>query len=519
MTSKKLNYRQFFLKRFVSLLIAAVLLCAAATAVLEMVMTDMVRTQGYTDTLNASNTILQNDSDSTDINVIEFVLCLGNELYTAEEIGMHKAIVVVDEETGEFVANSSIKLLAVIRNNPEDKPTMLICKDKDVIDFILEFAGRNIMFGMEEIYIREDDTFRPAKITVTELDGSTLSTVIGVIGERDFTPADKENYTFFDDVRLHIASGTFPDDELLLKLTEAATSEDAESAMNALYINRINSCYMDSSTTFSRGDRTYRMYTIVEFDFWGAWGEYMLTGYIASLVIVLIISLVSAKISHVKYSAKYENDMLRRSMVDSLAHDLKSPLMAISGYAENLATAAHPEKQQHYANAIMENAQYMNSIITSTLELSRSENLSRLSPEKIDVAALVNSLYEKYLPEAEGKGISFKAEGSCTVQGDMALTTQAIENLLTNAVKFTPENGSISVRMSNKSLTVENSCVNGDALAGLDLTAPFVKGSESRSNRTGTGMGLAIAKTACERQKFRLKLTPEQNRFTAQIIF
>ncbi len=519
MNNKKLTYRQFFLKRFLILLVAAAVLCTVATAVLKTVMTDMVITQSYAEILNTSNRILQNDSDSTDINVIDFALCLSHELYTAEEIGMHKATVIVDAETGEYVTNSALKLLAVVRDNPEDVSTMLVCRDEDVIDFIVGFAGRSIVIDVEDIYIRGDMSFRPAKITVTELDEATLGVKGGVIGERDFTPADKENYTYCEDSKLHIASGSFPDDELLVQLTEAVCSSDAEAAMDRLYESLPNACYRDSATTFSLGGREYLMHTIVEFDFWGAWGEYMIADYIAAFVIAVAAALIWAKLAHVRYSAKYENDMLRRGMVDSLAHDLKSPLMAISGYAENLATDTHPEKREHYAKAIMENADYMNSIIHSTLELSRTENVTEIKAEQVDIAALVSSLYEKYIPEAEGRGISLKSEGICTVTADMALISQAVENLLTNALKFTPDGGRITVRMDARSLTVTNPCKDAPELRDLDLTAPFVKGSRSRSERTGTGMGLAIAKTACQRQKFTLTLTPAKDSFTAKISF
>ncbi len=523
MTNKKQGYWQFFLKRFVILLIAAALLCAAATAALEMVMTDMVRTQSYSEILNTSNAILQNDSDSPDINVIDFALCLYHEPYTEQETGMHKATVVVDEQTGEIVTDSSLKLFAVLRDNPEDDSSIIVCHDKDVIDFLVGFAGRNIILDMDEVYIREDKTFRPAEITITELEESPVGEKGEVIGRQDFTPADKAGYTICDNVKLKIMTGSFPDDELLLALNRAvagaADSAAAFDAMLELYISRPNTCSMDNTTTFSRGGRNYLMYTMVEFDFWGAWGEFMLAVYIAAFVIAVIAALIWAKIAHIKYSAKYQNDQLRRNMVNALAHDLKSPLMAISGYAENLASDAHPEKREHYTAAIIENAEYMNSIIYSTLELSRTENISAIHKEQVDVAALLGVLYEKYLPEAEGRGISLSTEGGCTVKADRALLSQALENLLTNAVRYTTEGGRITVRMDEKSISVANPCKNGSELAKLDLASPFVKGSESRTDRTGTGMGLAIAKTACERQKFRLEIKPEKESFTAIIRF
>ncbi len=522
-TRKKLSFKHFFLKRFIPLLIAGTLLCVIGTIAIGSMVWSNYETMCSFEFASTKAAILEDNFNGMPETLMKYRTAIYSDHVIDNVMGTQKAMVIADAETGEIIVDSGFALYVFHRNEDDERPTIYICEDKAVLDFYMEYNSMNVMFDLNGIYVREDGSFLPGLVTVTEYNDEYRATGLGTLAEKDFTPADKENYQHYGNVDrvLSISVGTFRDNINLKKLTEAVKGNpvlEGHDVIDKLYHTEDNILHTEYDT-FTFNGRKYAMYSIASYDQWAHLGSFFIIDYIVLFVSILAVSLIWAKLSHTKYSAQYDSDELRRNMVNALAHDLKSPLTAISGYAENLASDTHPEKRGHYASAIMENADYMNSIITSTLELSKVENCITVNKEQVDITALVNELYEKYRPQAESKAISYSSNGSCTISADKALTSQALENLITNAVKFTPNGGSITVTAEAKSISISNTCSNAAELRALDLTAPFVKGSESRSDRTGTGIGLAIAKNACARQKFSLEMKPESKSFTATIKF
>ncbi len=518
---KKLSFKHFFLKRFIPLLIAGVVLCAIGTGIISNMFWSNYESMCMFEFSSAKATILEDNVNGAPETIMKYRTAIYSDYVIDDVMGTQKAMVIADPETGEIITDSSFALFAFHRNEGDEKTSIYICEDKTVLDFFMEYNGMNVMFDFDDIYVREDGSFLPGSVTITELDGEDLSAELGILAEKDFTPADKDNYNHYGDRVLSIPVGTVHDNMILKKLTEAVQGKpvlEASDSLFELYQTEDNILHAEYDI-FKYNGREYAMYSLASYDLWAHLGLYFIIDYIVLFVIILVASIIWAKLSHTKYSAKYDSDELRRNMVDALAHDLKSPLTAISGYAENLANGTHPEKNEHYTTAIMENVEYMNSIISSTLALSKVENCTALHKEQIDVTALTNELYEKYRPQAEEKGISYSSEGSCIVTADRALISQVMENLITNAVKYTPDGGSITVSSKAKSISVVNTCNDTAKLQSQDLTAPFTKGNESRSDRTGSGMGLAIAKSACHRNSCTMKIKCEQNSFTATIKF
>ena len=205
-------------------------------------------------------------------------------------------------------------------------------------------------------------------------------------------------------------------------------------------------------------------------------------------------------------------------MTNALAHDLKSPLTAIYGYAENLKNNVHSEKKEYYADAVLENVQYMNEIITNTLDLAKLEISDMgLKKEKVNITALAEELYAKYRPQAESRDISFKISGSAVINADRKMMVQAMENLISNAVKYTEDGGEINITADAKSFVISNSC--GDVKNTESLVRPFEKADQSRSNRSGSGLGLSIVKNIVMLHKFGFETKAENNIFIAKITF
>lgn len=235
------------------------------------------------------------------------------------------------------------------------------------------------------------------------------------------------------------------------------------------------------------------------------------------LILAVLASLLWGWISYLRKSRKYEMEEYRRSLTATLAHDLKSPLTAISGYAENLNSDVHPEKQEHYSGAILENTQYMDSIIANVLELSKLEQQKTVKRRKTDVMELIRGMQAQRQTELEQRELHVTVSGDCMLKADRGMLTVAVGNLLDNAVKYTPQGGSIRITGEKHALRIENDTETEAIADPAALCEPFVKGDDARSNRTGTGLGLSTVRRIVQLNRLHLDLACSGHRFTAVI--
>ena len=232
-----------------------------------------------------------------------------------------------------------------------------------------------------------------------------------------------------------------------------------------------------------------------------------------------LIALLYAWRKDVKNKAQYAFEDYQRALTNNLAHDLKTPLAVIGGYAENLIEMRKEggEKELRYLASIMDNVAYTDSIIAKTLRLSETEQAKELNKVKVDIKALAEKLADKYKAALEERGIELTVTGGGEAAADEDTLTSAAENLISNAVKYTRDDGTIKITADKKRLTVVNDVA--EDVDTKDLTMPFVKGDKARSDKSSSGLGLAKASAAAERNGFRLKVSCRDKRFTAEIIF
>lgn len=233
-----------------------------------------------------------------------------------------------------------------------------------------------------------------------------------------------------------------------------------------------------------------------------------------------LIALLYAWRRNVKNKAQYAFEDYQRALTNNLAHDLKTPLAVIGGYAENLIEMRKEdggEKELRYLASIMDNVAYTDSIIAKTLRLSETEQTKELNKVKVDIKALAEKLAEKYKAALEERGIELTITGGGEITADEDTLTSAAENLISNAVKYTRDDGAIKITADKKRLTVVNDVA--EDIDTKDLTMPFVKGDKARSDKSSSGLGLAIASAAAERNGFRLKVSCKDKKFTGEIIF
>jgi len=241
---------------------------------------------------------------------------------------------------------------------------------------------------------------------------------------------------------------------------------------------------------------------------------------IECFIIVILIAIVLALLKWTKLKAQYDMEDYRRGMTGAMAHDLKSPLMAISGYAENLKNNIHTEKRSHYAEAISQNVTYMNSIIENVLELSKIEAYhSQINATKFDVNELLEEVIKKYELQIKERKLTLDIEGQMILEADRNMMVQAMDNLIGNAVKYCRDEGVIRITLNEKKIVISNPFKEkiGDNVKLSNLCKPFVMGDNSRGNKKGTGIGLAIVKNIIDIHRFSLKLECEDDIFSVII--
>ena len=275
--------------------------------------------------------------------------------------------------------------------------------------------------------------------------------------------------------------------------------------------------YTNGTKELTLDDDTWYIFYCAHRDFWHEEMPRLTLIGIQFLLGDVLLALILSLIAYFRFKHRYEMDEYRRNLTASLAHDLKSPLMAISSYSENLLNDVQPEKKHHYSKAILENTQYMDDIIVNVLELSRLETHEKTKRKIIDLTALAKELLEGMQEQLDVRGLTVTVFGSCSVKADCEMMKQAIRNLLDNAVKYTPEGGSITVTGENHTLSIVNDIAEEAVSDPQRLSEAFVKGDKARSNRMGTGLGLSIVQQIAAQNKLQLHIDSSMHQFRVRL--
>ncbi len=192
-------------------------------------------------------------------------------------------------------------------------------------------------------------------------------------------------------------------------------------------------------------------------------------------------------------------DELRRNLLADVTHELRTPLTVIQGNLEGLIDGVYPRDDEHLAS-ILEETRLLSRLIDDlrTLTLAESGAL-KLQKERTDLAALTNEVAASFRAQADEAGVNLTTETDSGLMLDMdpGRIRQVLENLIANALRYTPRGGTISVQCSMKSGPSKSAeiCVSdtGSGIPYEDLPRVFNRFYKSRDSR-GTGLGLAIAK-------------------------
>ena len=162
-------------------------------------------------------------------------------------------------------------------------------------------------------------------------------------------------------------------------------------------------------------------------------------------------------------------DSMRRALEDkqyveqyvqSLTHEIKSPLTAIHAAAELLARDLPADKRAQFANTIVKETDRLNDFASQLLQLAALEKRQRIeNPESISVQTLVTDIIEAHALECDSRhlAVTFNGDQSQSVRGDRFLIRQAIDNLFRNAIEFSPQGGKIrfDIHPQNQSVAID----------------------------------------------------------------
>lgn len=242
------------------------------------------------------------------------------------------------------------------------------------------------------------------------------------------------------------------------------------------------------------------------------------------IAVVLLAILYLAARGSVKWLQKQKNQLAMesytRTLVNSMAHDLKTPLTVISAFTENIKEKTHPEKQDYYVDEIQNNAAYMNEIIGKNLELFQMESTGMLMEKvPLDLVELCKKRMEQFEALCSEKKITVIFKGKYKVKANELWMERAIDNLLSNCMKYTREGGLVEMKGSTHFFVIKNTTDMEYKGSLSKLWDPFVMGDESRTARNGTGLGLAIVRSVLMRHKIKHFLVYDKKWKTFKVVF
>jgi signal transduction histidine kinase len=221
-----------------------------------------------------------------------------------------------------------------------------------------------------------------------------------------------------------------------------------------------------------------------------------------------------------------ENDRLRRDLVTNISHDLRTPLATMQGYIETLIIkdeALDPATRRQYLHTASKHAAHLGKLIQDLFELAMLDS-GNATPvfEEFSLTELIHDVAQEFRLQADEAQVALRVvphDETVNVYADISLIQRVLENLVGNALKYTPEGGKVSISAQAHSAAVGVSVV--DTGAGISAQAlPHIfdrfyrESREADEDNGSVGLGLAIAKRILELHGSEIRVTSEAQRGT-----
>lgn len=200
---------------------------------------------------------------------------------------------------------------------------------------------------------------------------------------------------------------------------------------------------------------------------------------------------------------------MKDDFVSSVSHELKTPLAGIHAYAEMLADheADNPQAYRQFCEIIQEQAQRLDRLIDNILNISRLESgVLKVSKETLNIVEIVNEVITMMQPQATEKNIELQRQiesDEMWISADRDMIHQAVMNLVSNALKYSPPNQQVRVRLAVQNnrqgiIEVRDHGVGIPEASLEQIFDKFYRVQENNHLASGTGLGLHLARKIIE---------------------
>lgn len=215
---------------------------------------------------------------------------------------------------------------------------------------------------------------------------------------------------------------------------------------------------------------------------------------------------------------------LRRELIANVSHDLRTPLAIMQGYIETMQIKDNElsaEEREKYLNIVLSSSQKLSRLVKQLFEYSKLE-AKQITPEKepFFITELANDVRNKFQILADQKQVDIKLDmrpDLPMVFADVALVERVMQNLMDNALKFTPQGGDITISITANQKEVEVRVTDtGPGIPEDEQAFIFERYRKaqqpSKEKSTGTGLGLAIARKIMDLHNSTIRVisTPNQ---------
>lgn len=194
-----------------------------------------------------------------------------------------------------------------------------------------------------------------------------------------------------------------------------------------------------------------------------------------------------------------KSETLNADFISNVSHEIKTPLAVIRNYVSLLATEKDEEARQKYAQTVTLATQRLTNLVTNVLKLNKLENQQlSFEREKIRLDEMLAESALAFEDEYEKKGLELDCDlDEVEIYSCAGYLEIVWQNLISNAVKFTPKGGKISISLKkegkNAVVKVQDSGCGISAADGARIFDKFYQGDTSRASE-GNGLGLALVK-------------------------